>query len=61
MCKGYAFRSDLEIKNITKEVLEYIKNNWEKSIRPANDMVPYPFTSLSNTGHLSFQGRQGYF
>ena len=39
-------------KNTMKDVLEYIKNNWEKSIRPANDMVPYPFTSPSITGHF---------
>lgn len=37
-------------KDTTKKVLEYIKNSWEKSIRPANDTVPYPYTSPSVTG-----------
>lgn len=43
----------MEIKinaETTKNVLEYIKNNWVNSIRPANDVVPYPFTSPSITG-----------
>ena len=39
-------------KSTIKEVLNYIKNHWEKSIRPANDMVPYPFTSPSITGQF---------
>lgn len=34
----------------TENVLKYIKDNWEKSIRGANEVVPYPFTSPSITG-----------
>ncbi len=37
-------------QEITNKVLDYIKNNWEKSIRPADDVVPYPFTTPSITG-----------
>ena len=37
-------------KETTLKVLDYIKNSWAKSIRDANDVVPYPFTSPSITG-----------
>ncbi|MBE5742902.1 MAG: hypothetical protein E7360_06290 [Clostridiales bacterium] len=37
-------------QNTTEKVLKYVRENWVKSIRPANDVVPYPFTSPSITG-----------
>ena len=46
----------------TQSVLQYIKRSWVKSIRPANDMVPYPFTSPSITGiYTSFFYWDNYF
>ena len=39
----------VDLKTV-KNVLAYIKNTWEKSIRSANDTVPYPYTSPSTTG-----------
>ena len=37
-------------RKTTEKVLNYIKDNWVKSIREANDVVPFPFTSPSITG-----------
>ncbi len=38
------------MENIRNEVLKYIKDNWMNSVRPANERVPYPFTSPSISG-----------
>ena len=45
-------------KNTMKEVLEYIKNNWEKSIRPANDMGLLLRTSMKRPKCSA--GQRGY-
>jgi alpha,alpha-trehalase len=37
----------------TKKVLSYIKESWVKSIRPANETVPFPYTSPSVTGFFT--------
>ncbi len=36
---------------MNEEVLQYIKTHWEKTIKPANRLAPFPFNSPSETEH----------
>lgn len=36
---------------MNEKVLEYIKTHWEKTVKPANKLVPFPFNSPSETEH----------
>lgn len=36
---------------MNQDVLHYIETHWEKTIKPSNDLVPFPFNSPSETVH----------
>lgn len=36
---------------MNEELLRYIKTHWQKTIKPSNNLVPYPFNSPSETEH----------
>lgn len=44
-----------------KSVIDYIKNNWEKTINPPNENVPFPFNSPSMVFYTDFYYWDLYF
>lgn len=36
---------------MNEELLRYIKTHWGKTVKPSNELVPYPFNSPSETEH----------